>query len=263
MYGKRVLRAWSATQGVVALSSAEAELYAMIKGAAETLGMLSLANDFGDTLDGRVHSDAAAAIGIINRTGVGKLRHLRVQYLWLQDKVRIAELMVQKVPGVENPADLLTKHLAADTMNKHLRRLQCEVMESRASTAPTLHQVQENGWISRTGEGAADGDRQEEDDRWSQEGERVVRRHGRPRLELFTPRRVEGAPPCKSLTPIRVTVGKFASGEVFRLVDTWTARGQAHAALRMPWTGSTTFIRRSVGDEILQGAEYGDVFAKR
>ena len=86
--------------------------------------MLSLAGDFGDKLDGRIHSDAAAAIGIINRTGVGKLRHLRVQYLWLQDKVRRSELMVQKVPGVDNPADLLTKHLAADTMHKHLRRLQ-------------------------------------------------------------------------------------------------------------------------------------------
>ena len=252
MYGKHVLRTWSATQGVVALSSAEAELYAMIKGAAETLGMLSLANDFGDTLDGRVHSDAAAAIGIINRTGVGKLRHLRVQYLWLQDKVRRSELMVQKVPGVENPADLLTKHLAADTMNKHLRRLQCEVMESRASTAPTLHQVQESGWISRTGEETADGDRQEEEDKWSQEGERVVRKHERPRLELFTPRRVEGAPPCKSLTPIRVTVGKYSSGEVFRIVDTWTARGRAHAALKLPWTGSTTFIRRSMEDDGLQ-----------
>ena len=136
-------------------------------------------------------------------------------------------------------------------------------MERRASTAPTLHQVQENGWTSKTGDGTADGDRQEEGDRWSYEEERVVRRHGRPRLEMFTPRRVEGAPPCKSLTPIRVTEGKFISGEVFRVVDTWTARGQAHAALKMPWTGSTTFIRRSGSGAVFQGAEYGDAFIER
>ncbi len=129
MLGSHMVMAWSSTQGVVALSSGEAELYALTKGAANTLGMISLALDFGMYLDGKVHSDASAAIGMVNRTGAGKLRHVRVQYLWVQDKVRSGELGVVKVPGEENPVDLLTKHVDAHTLSRHVWRLGFEVTE--------------------------------------------------------------------------------------------------------------------------------------
>ena len=54
---------WSSTQAVVAMSSGEAELYALTKGAANTMGMMSLASDFGQNLHGHVASDASAEIG--------------------------------------------------------------------------------------------------------------------------------------------------------------------------------------------------------
>ena len=60
----------------------------MVKGASQTLGMISIAGDLGYHLSGRVRSDASAALGIVNRQGLGKLRHINVQYLWLQAKVR-------------------------------------------------------------------------------------------------------------------------------------------------------------------------------
>ena len=70
--------------------------------------------------------------------------------------------------------------------------------------------------------------------------------HRQPRRDLFTPRRVEGSPPCKALTPMRVTEGRFAAtGQVFKVVDTWTARDTAHRDLGAAWTGRTTFFRRS------------------
>ena len=71
LLGSHTVMAWSSTQGVVALSSGEAELYARMKGAAHTLGVLSLAMHFGMCLDARVYSDASAAIGMVNRTGAG------------------------------------------------------------------------------------------------------------------------------------------------------------------------------------------------
>ena len=117
LLGSHTVSTWSTTQAVVALSSGEAELYALTKGAAHTLGMLSLAQDFGMTLDARIHSDASAAIAMVNRTGAGKLRHVRVQYLWLQSKVKMNELQVSKVPGTDNPADVLTKHVCADLLH--------------------------------------------------------------------------------------------------------------------------------------------------
>ena len=85
--GAHLLKSWSTNQQIVALSSGEAELYAQTKGAAQTLGMLSMGVDFGEQLDGTVYSDSSAALGIATRSGLGKLKHIRVQYLWLQEKV--------------------------------------------------------------------------------------------------------------------------------------------------------------------------------
>ena len=59
----------------MALSSAEAELGAGEKGSQEVLGMMSLWKDVGETTRGHVMGDASAAIGIIRRTGFGKVRH--------------------------------------------------------------------------------------------------------------------------------------------------------------------------------------------
>ena len=128
MLGSHAVMNWSATQQVVALSSGEAELYAMTKGAANTKGMMSLGMDFGMMFHGRIGCDSSAAIGMVNRTGVGKLRHIRVQYLWIQGVVKSGELSVSKVPGLENPADVLTKYTDARTMQGHTWRLGYEFL---------------------------------------------------------------------------------------------------------------------------------------
>ena len=36
----------------------------------------------------RVKTDASAAVGISMRSGLGKLRHMSTQQLWVQEKVR-------------------------------------------------------------------------------------------------------------------------------------------------------------------------------
>ena len=66
MLGSHCLKGYSTTQATVALSSGEAELYSMTKGASQALGIISLAADFGINLSGMVHCDAAAALGIVN-----------------------------------------------------------------------------------------------------------------------------------------------------------------------------------------------------
>ena len=109
MHGWHTVKTWSTTQSVVAMSSGESELYSMTKGAANALGLIALAADFGLVRSGKVHTDASATLGIVKRQGLGKLRHINVQYLWLQDRTRNGDLEVQKVAGAENPADLMTK----------------------------------------------------------------------------------------------------------------------------------------------------------
>ena len=70
-----------------------------------------------------LHVDANAAIGIASRRGLGKIRHIETQELWLQEHVRSGNIILVKVPGSENPADLMTKHLANAVMEKHCEAL--------------------------------------------------------------------------------------------------------------------------------------------
>ena len=58
----------------------------------------------------RVWTDSSAAIGICNRQGLGKLRHLDTHTLWIQQAVRLGRVDLRKVAGEVNPADLFTKH---------------------------------------------------------------------------------------------------------------------------------------------------------
>lgn len=88
MWGHHLIKSWSSTQSVVALSSAEAELYALLKTACQALGVASLASDFGIELEVIVNSDSSAALAITQRHGLRKLRHINVQWLWLQDQVK-------------------------------------------------------------------------------------------------------------------------------------------------------------------------------
>jgi hypothetical protein len=107
-----VIKSWSNRQGSVALSSAEAEFYAAGKAAVEALGARSLCADLGWECNLQIRMDAEAARAIASRQGIGKVRHLEVRYLWLQDKVRRGEIKLVKVWGKENPADVLTKPMS-------------------------------------------------------------------------------------------------------------------------------------------------------
>ena len=66
-------------------------------------------------LEGEIYVDSSAALGVVARKGAGKLRHVRVGQLWVQEKSENGELRYRKVKGTENPADVLTKSL---TMSK-------------------------------------------------------------------------------------------------------------------------------------------------
>ena len=72
----------------LALSTGEAELGATVRGMAEGEGICAILADF--QLDSRLRlpSDASAAVGITQRLGLGRVRHLAVSDLWVQQRVR-------------------------------------------------------------------------------------------------------------------------------------------------------------------------------
>ena len=101
--GEHVIKTCCKQQKVIALSSAEALLYAMVAASAETLALQAYAKDLGLDLDCELYCDSAAALGIAQRAGIGNVRHLRTQGLWVQE-VRISGRIVYKnVLGEKNP----------------------------------------------------------------------------------------------------------------------------------------------------------------
>ena len=69
---------------MVSLSTAESELYAAVKTASEGLGIQSVAKDLGIACGLSPHLDATATMGLVNRRGLGKARHVDMQSLWMQ-----------------------------------------------------------------------------------------------------------------------------------------------------------------------------------
>ena len=232
-HGWHCVKTWSSTQATVALSSGESELYSLTKGASQAIGMVALAADLGVAIEARLHTDASATLGIVQRQGLGKLRHIGVQYLWLQERVRDGSMVVKKVAGTSNPADLMTKHLAAQDVEKHVEFLSFERYQDRAGSAPMLSAL-------------VHGESEEGDmDKWIEDESTVTRVHARPRRSRFTPLRVTQAPPVRSLTATRVTRGQFIdNGEAFTVIDNWTTRSTAHASSSRAWVGTTQFWRR-------------------
>ena len=112
-WGGSLLESWSRSQGTPALSSGEAEFFAVIKGAAESIGVQSLLADMGMEAKIELISDSTAAKGIASRIGVGKIKHLGVAWLWIQGEVKSGRIAIRKINGKVHLADLMTKPKSA------------------------------------------------------------------------------------------------------------------------------------------------------
>ena len=140
MHGSHLLKAYSRTQSNIALSSGEAEYDGLVSTASEALGLVAMTEDFGDKAESFLYADASLAIGVANREGLGRIRHLDTQSLWLQQALRKRRLGLGKVLGTENPSDLMTKHVDAKLLAEHCRCMGCEFVAGRAELAPQVVQ---------------------------------------------------------------------------------------------------------------------------
>jgi hypothetical protein len=130
--GAHYLKSWSSTQKTIALSSGEAELTALVKCSCEAIGIVQLAADWCLTYEAEIFVDSSAALGVVGRKGAGKLRHVRVGQLWVQERAESGDLRYRKVRGTENPADMLTKTLSAPEITRYMQDLAWEKCEGRA-----------------------------------------------------------------------------------------------------------------------------------
>ena len=136
MRGGHLLKHWSSTHQTVALSSGEAELKGIVKGAAEGIGMQNIAKYLSIYYDFHLYTDSCAAMGMVARKGMGKVRHVEVIELWIQDAVRNKVLTVNKVKEDDNPADILTKYIEQGKIHQHRHGMRLVPEVGRPDSAP-------------------------------------------------------------------------------------------------------------------------------
>ena len=118
--GAHWIKAWCRGQSAISLSSGEAELYAAVQCASEGMGVKTLLRELGHEVSLSMGVDASAAVGLMQRDGLGRTKHIDTQSLWIQSAVRNKEVKIMKIDTDLNPADLMTKPLKAEAIKKFM-----------------------------------------------------------------------------------------------------------------------------------------------
>ena len=122
MLGANIL-SHSRTQATVALSSGEAELYAIGSGTADALFLKSLIEEakLFPKANLCIWTDSNVGKSIVSRFGASrKTKHVELRFLYVQELVASGMVRVKKVLGTLNPADILTKYVPKETLHRHL-----------------------------------------------------------------------------------------------------------------------------------------------
>ena len=78
-------------------------------------------------------TDSSSAKSFASRRGLGRMRYIEVNKLWLQEAVCRGRIQLKKVDDTVNPADLFTKYLTNLDIDKHLHSLNCRRVKACAN----------------------------------------------------------------------------------------------------------------------------------
>eukprot|EP00439_Symbiodinium_sp_Y106_P028667 s6609_g3.t1 len=105
----------------LALSSGEAELYAIGQGVSEALFVRSmlLESKLAKKVSVIAHTDSTVGKSMATRFGTGKkTKHVELRFLYVQNLVQMGLLRMAKIEGTRNPADVMTKYVATDVLQR-------------------------------------------------------------------------------------------------------------------------------------------------
>ena len=123
------LAASSRTQATSALSTAEAELYAMGMAINDALHLKSLLQEMklsqlAKPVELTVCADSSSGKALASKLGLTrKSKHVQLRYMFIQDLLATGQLQLSKIPAGKNHAAMLAKHLPASTLHKLLPKL--------------------------------------------------------------------------------------------------------------------------------------------
>ena len=73
--------------------------------------------------------DSTSSFGIVNRLGSGKVKHIGVKQLWLQQVIREQSISLHHAPTMQNWADMLTKNLQPRLLQQHCDAIGLQEMQ--------------------------------------------------------------------------------------------------------------------------------------
>ena len=94
--------------------------------------------EWGIQADLLVKSDAVAAIGMVKRQGLGRIRHLAVADLWIQQKSKTGDVHYKKLEGCKNVSDILTKPVESEVLDRHMDNMGFEFRRGRNEHTPAF-----------------------------------------------------------------------------------------------------------------------------
>ena len=118
MFGN-LLYSSSRSQKALALSSCEAEVYVGTSATSDAVLMyhcICFCVCPNETVKVKLALDNAAGRSFFHRSGVGRIRHISLRVLWMQQKVREKFLSIGPVSTKQNPSDLGTQRSNRDRM---------------------------------------------------------------------------------------------------------------------------------------------------
>jgi len=102
----------------VALSTDEAEVYAIVIGSSIGLGMKPLLGDLGHRAKAKLSADATTGNSLASRRGLGQISHIEVSEIWIQGAVKKERIDLAKSKRPFDLAGLFTKHVDRSTLDK-------------------------------------------------------------------------------------------------------------------------------------------------
>jgi len=123
MHGSHFLMGSSNTQPIVTLSSGESELHAQVRGFVDGIYAKNLLKFYDHSVKIIMENDSSASRGALSRSGCGKkMRHVHTKLFWVQGLVRDRIVELKTILGLENEADVGTKHLTEERLLKLLAK---------------------------------------------------------------------------------------------------------------------------------------------
>ena len=123
MAGDCLIFSYARSLQMLCLSSGEAEFNGGVAACSEGLFIKEIFHFFGIPLAMEVHLDSSAARGVFQRQGVGRIRHLEVKSLWVQEALARKLFSLHAVSTHDNTADFGTKVLSMKRFHELRRKL--------------------------------------------------------------------------------------------------------------------------------------------